>query len=46
MDKIIKALRELQKRVDINTLCDFNKDFEKIIDLINKDRLKKDGVKQ
>ena len=42
MKQIIKSLRELQSRVDKNTLCDLNKDFEKVIDQIKKEGSKKD----
>ncbi len=33
---IIQELKELQRKVDINTLCDFNKDFKKIINKLDK----------
>ena len=42
MKQIIKSLRELQSRVDKNTLCNLNKDFEKVIDQIKKEGSKKD----
>ena len=42
MKQIIKSLRELQSRVDKNTLCDLNKDFEKVIDQIKKEGSRKD----
>ena len=33
---IIQELKGLQRKVDINTLCDFNKDFKKIINKLDK----------